>query len=143
MSDEKLESQSNEEALSSQDPRLSLWTIRAEWIGWFYILLVLHAVPLVYAQWWTEHYEVGHDNIASMVVAVVSGAASLIFVAAIVSAIELEVAMVLKHLLEKREARKLRELAEAKFNEGVERGRQIEREEQNRRRDENKLNDEK
>ena len=72
--------------------------------------------------------------------------------------------MVLRHLLEKREARKLRELAEAKYNEGfklgfelgqkigreieqgyeqgIELGRQIEREEQNRRRAENKLNGE-
>ena len=156
MRDQNREPHLTETPILAPDTRLSIWTIRAEWIGWFYLLFTLHAAPLIFALWWSEHYGGAHANIASTIIAVVGGSASLIFVAAIASALELEFAMVLRHLLEKRDARKERENAEAEFTrgktegdelgfergieqgieQGIERGRQLEREEQARRRDE-------
>ncbi len=140
MSEGKREEQPPSTPRIGDAQRLSLWTFRAEWIGWFYLLFVLQASPFVFALWWSEQYNVGHDNIASMVTAVASGSASLIFVAAVLSAIELEVVMVLRHLLEKREARKRIERDEAKFNEGFEAGRKAAMEEQTRRRSNDHLN---
>ena len=113
---------------STRDPRLSIWTIRAKWIGWFYFLFTLHTAPLIYALWWSENYSGAHDNIASTITAVVGGSASLIFVAASASVIELEVVMVLKTLLErhfekkdreKREAEEDREKLRAEFERGI------------------------
>ena len=124
------------------DSRQSIWTIRAEWIGWFYLLFTSQAAPLIFALWWSENFSSTHDNIASTITAIVSGSASLIFVAATASVIELEAAMVLRHLLEKRDARKERERAEqerqsklereklrAELERGIEIGRRLEREE--------------
>ncbi len=116
-----------ESSIPSPDIRLSIWTIRAKWIGWFYLLFTLHAVPLIYALWWSENYSGAHGNIASTITAVFGGSASLIFVAATASVVELEVIMVLKHLLEKREAEKI----EQRIREAYEKGRQDEREAQN------------
>ena len=141
------ETHTAEALTATTDSRQSIWTIRAEWIGWFYLLFTLQATPLMFALWWSENYSGAHDNIASTITAVVGGSASLIFVAAIATIIELEAAMVLRHLLEKRDARKERERAEqerqaelererlrAEFERGIEKGRQLEREEQAARR---------
>ncbi len=112
MREQDRETQLAEKVIQANDPRLSIWTIRPEWIGWFYLLFALQAAPLIGTLWWSENQSGAHDNIASTITAVVGGSASLIFVAAIVSIIELEAAMVLRHLLIKREARKEREKAE-------------------------------
>ena len=127
---------------TDNDSRLSIWTIRTEWIGWFYALFVLQAVPLIYALWWSEKYSGAHDNIASTITAVAGGSASLIFVAAIATIIELEAAMVLRQLLIQREARKEREKLRAELERGIEIGRQLEREEQAARRNGNNRNGE-
>ncbi len=144
MREQEREEQLAEKVIQADDPRLSIWTIRPEWIGWFYLLFALQAAPLIVTLWWSENQSGAHDNIASTITAVVGGSASLIFVAAIVSIIELEAAMVLRHLLIKREARKEREKAElereklrAEFERGIERGRQLEREQQAERRNGN------
>ena len=154
MREENREEQLAELPISAPDPRLSIWTIRAEWIGWFYALFVIQAGPLICMLWWSENFGGTHDNIASTITAVVGGSASLIFVAAIVSIIELEAAMVLRHLLIERDARKKREKAEqdrqaelereklrAEFERGIElgieKGRQLEREEKTARRNGN------
>ncbi len=133
---------------TDNDSRLSIWTIRTEWIGWFYALFVIQAVPLIYALWWSEKYSGAHDNIASTITAVVGGSASLIFVAAIATIIELEAVMVLKTLLERHFEKKDREKAEeererlrAELERGIELGRQLEREEQAARRNGNNHED--
>ena len=144
MREQEDDAQLAEGSTAIPDTRQSIWTIRAEWIGWFYLLFILQATPLIFALWRSENYSRSHDNIASTITAVVSGSASLIFVAATASVIELEAAMVLRHLLEKRDARKERERAEehreklrAEFARGIEKGRQLEREEQAARRNGN------
>lgn len=147
MREQEDETQTAEALTATTDSRQSIWTIRAEWIGWFYALFVIQVCPLVFALWWSENFGGTHDNIASTIATVVGGSASLIFVAATASIIELEAAMVLRHLLEKRDARKQRERAEqerqaelerdrlrAEFERGIEKGRQLEREEQDARR---------
>ena len=145
MREEKLEQQSANQPIPDSDFRHSIWTIRAEWIGWFYLLLTIHAAPLIVALCWSENQSGTHDNIASTITTVFSGSASLIFVAATASVLELEVVMVLRHLLEKRDARKERERAEELerhvreerrkdreegYKEGFEAGRKAEREAQ-------------
>ena len=157
MREENREDQLAEALPSTPDSRQSIWTIRAEWIGWFYALFVIQAGPLIFTLWWSENFGGTHDNIASTITAVVGGSASLIFVAAIVSIIELEAAMVLRHLLIERDARKKREKAEqdrhaelereklrAEFERGIElgieKGRELEREEQTARRNGNNHN---
>ena len=133
------------------DSRQSIWTIRAEWIGWFYLLFTSQATPLIFALWWSENFSSTHDNIASTITAIVSGSASLIFVAATASVIELEAVMVLKTLLErhfekkdreKREAENERDKLRAEFERGIEKGRQLEREQQTARRNVNNGNQE-
>ncbi|MCY4476172.1 MAG: hypothetical protein OXC83_12180 [Chloroflexi bacterium] len=126
----------------TSDSRQSIWTIRAEWIGWFYLLFTSQAAPLIFALWWSENFSSTHDNIASTITAIVSGSASLIFVAATASVIELEAVMVLKTLLERHFEKKDRQRAEqerqsklereklrAELERGIEIGRQLEREE--------------
>ena len=148
MRDESRERQLVDQPALDSDPRISIWTIRAKWIGWFYLLFTLHAAPLIYALWWSENYSSAHDNIASTITAIVSGSASLIFVAAVATIIELEAVMVLKTLLERHFEKQDRERAEenreklrAEFErgieQGIEKGRQLEREEQAQRRNGN------
>ena len=132
MRDESRETQLAETPILDSDLRLSIWTIRSEWIGWFYLLFALHAAPLIYALWWSESYSGAHDNIASTITAVAGGSASLIFVAATASVIELEVVMVLKTLLERHFEKKDREKLESekieqRIREAYEKGRQDER----------------
>ena len=139
---------------ATPDPRQSIWTIRPEWIGWFYLLFTLQAAPLITTLWWSENQSGRHDNIASTITAVVNGSGSLIFVAATATVIELEAAMVLKTLLERHFEKKDREKREAKnerdklrvefergiekgIERGIEKGRQLEREEQAARRNGN------
>ena len=153
MSDENNEPRLAESSIPAPDPRLSIWTIRAKWIGWFYLLFTLQAAPLIATLWWSENRSSSHDNIASTISAVAGGSASLIFVAATASVIELEVVMVLKTLLErhfekkdreKREAENERDKLRAEFERGIERGiekgRQLEREEHTARRNVNNGN---
>lgn len=140
MREQERETQLAEKVIQGDGPRLSIWTIRPEWIGWFYLLFTLQAAPLIGTLWWSENQSGAHDNIASTITAVVGGSASLIFVAAIVSIIELEAAMVLRHLLIQREARKEREKLRAEFERGIEKGRQLEREQQAERRNGNNRN---
>ena len=135
MSDENNEPRLAEWSIPAPDPRLSIWTIRAKWVGWFYLLFTLQAAPLIATLWWSENQSGSHDNMASTITTVAGGSASLIFVAATASVIELEAAMVLRQLLIQREARKERERAEqkrdklrAEFERGIEKGRQLERE---------------
>ena len=152
MSDENNEPRLAEWSIPAPDPRLSIWTIRAKWIGWFYLLFTLQAAPLIATLWWSENQSGSHDNMASTITTVAGGSASLIFVAATASVIELEAAMVLRQLLIQREARKERERAEQKreklraefergIERGIEKGRQLEREEQAARRNGNNHND--
>ena len=131
-------------------PRLSIWTIRAVWVGWFYTLFAIQAGPLIFALWWSENTSGAHDNIASTITAVASGSAPLIFVAAVATIIELEAVMVLKRLLEREAREKTEERIRSAYEkgrqderqegykegleEGIERGRQLEREEQAARR---------
>lgn len=138
MRDESREPQLTEQPISSPYSRLSLWTIRPEWISWFYLLLTLQAIPLIGSLWWSENHSGAHDNIASTISTVAGGSASLIFVAATASVIELETLMVLRHLLEKRDARKEREKTEKteqRIREAYDRGRKDEREAQTASRD--------
>ena len=108
---------------ASPDPRHSVWTIRPEWIGWFYLLFTLQAAPLIAALWWSEHHTGTHDNIASTISVVAGGSAALVFVAATASIIELEAVMVLKTLLERHFEKKDREKREARVNAAYEKGR--------------------
>ena len=138
MRDESRERQLADQPLPDSDPRISIWTIRAKWIGWFYLLFTLHATPLIYALWWSENYGSAHDNIASTITAIVSGSASLIFVAAVATIIELEAVMVLKTLLERHFEKKDREKAEKteqRIRKAYEKGRQDERAAQSASRD--------
>ena len=137
---------------ATPDSRQSIWTIRPEWISWFYLLFTLQAAPLIATLWWSENQSGSHDNMASTITTLAGGSASLIFVAATASVIEPEAAMVLRQLLIQREARKERERAEQKreklraefergIERGIEKGRQLEREEQAARRNGNNHND--
>ena len=123
MRNETRESRLTDLPIPSPDPRLSIWTIRPEWIGWFYLLFTLQAATLIATLWWSENQNGTHDNIASTISTVAGGSASLIFVAATATVTELEVIMVLRHLLEKRDARKELEKAEAQVNAAYEKGR--------------------
>ena len=151
MRDENRDPPPTDTSIVSADPRHSVWTIRPEWIGWFYLLFTLQAVPLIAALWWSENHTGTHDNIASTISTVASGSAALIFVAATASIIELEAVMVLKTLLErhfekkdreKREAENERDKLRAEFERGIEKGRRLEREQQTARRNVNNGNQE-
>ena len=151
MRDENRDPPPTDTSIASADPRHSVWTIRPEWIGWFYLLFTLQAVPLIAALWWSENHTGTHDNIASTISTVASGSAALIFVAATASIIELEAVMVLKTLLErhfekkdreKREAEDERDKLRAEFERGIEKGRRLEREQQTARRNVNNGNQE-
>ena len=149
MRDENRDLQPTDPPIASADPRHSVWTIRPELIGWFYLLFTLQAVALIAALWWSENHTGTHDNIASTISTVASGSAALIFVAATASIIELEAVMVLKTLLErhfekkdreKREAENERDKLRAEFERGIEKGRRLEREQQTARRNVNNGN---
>ena len=122
MREQEDEKQLADQPVLDSDPRISIWTIRAKWIGWFYMLFALHAAPLIYALWWSENYSGAHDNIASTITAVVSGSASLIFVAAVATIIELEAVMVLREWYRERAARKRAEARQKGREEGHQRG---------------------
>ena len=143
----------NQERLSevivdASERRVSIWSVSIDFGPWFYLLLVAHTAPLVYLLYWTELTSAPRDNIADIIVRVTSGAAPLIFVAAVVTIIELEVVMVLREWYRAKHAKdrvKEREKFETQLQEaekradeayerGIERGRQIERNERNARR---------
>ncbi len=136
-------------AVDASERRVSIWSVPVDFGPWFYLLLVSHTTPLIFLLWWTDATPKTHGNIANIIVNVTSGAAPLIFVAAVTTIIELEVLMVLREWYRAKQAKdriKEREKAEARFKEafekGIERGRQLEREEQAARRDKNNRNGE-
>ena len=98
---------------------------------WFYLLLVAHTTPLVYLLSWTEITRAPRDNIAGIIVTVSSGAAPLIFVAAVTTIIELEALMVLREWYrEKKANEKIKARQEGRqegYKEGFEAGREAEK----------------
>ncbi len=141
MREQEREEQLADIAVDASERRVSIWSVSVDFGPWFYLLLVTHTAPLVFLLWWTEESSSTHDNIANIIVNVTSGAAPLIFVAAVATIIELEVLMVLREWYRAKQAKdriKEREKAEARlkeeFEKGVNLGRQLEREEQAARR---------
>ncbi len=108
----------------TSERRISIWSVPVDLGPWFYLLLVAHAAPLVYLLSWTELTNAQRDNIANIIVNVTSGAAPMIFVAAVTTIIELEVLVVLREWYRDRAARKRREA----YKKGFEAGRKAERE---------------
>ena len=153
MREQNREEQLAEVAVDASERRVSIWSVPVDFGPWFYLLLVTHTAPLIFLLWWTDATPKTHDNIANIIVNVTSGAAPMIFVAAVTTIIELEVLMVLREWYRAKQARdrvKEREKAEARFKEGfeegleegIERGRQLEREQQATRRNGNNGKDE-
>ena len=141
MREQEREEQLADIAVDASERRISIWSVPVDFGPWFYLLLVTHTAPLVFLLWWTERSRSTHDNIANIIVNVTSGAAPLIFVAAVATIIELEVLMVLREWYRAKQAKdriKEREKAEARLKEeyekgiekGIDLGRQLEREEQ-------------
>ena len=138
------EEQLSDIAVDASERRVSIWSVPVDFGPWFYLLLVSHTAPLIFLLWWTDLTPKTHDNIANIIVNVTSGAAPMIFVAAVATIIELEVLMVLREWYRAKQAKdrvKEREKAEARlkeeFEKGIKRGRQLEREEQAARRNGN------
>ncbi len=134
---------------ADDERRVSIWSVPVDFGPWFYLLLVAHTAPLVFLLSLTELTKAPNYNIADIIVNVTSGAAPMIFVAAVATIIELEVLMVLREWYRAKQAKdriKEREIAEARlkeeFEKGIERGRQLEREEQTARRNVNNGNQE-
>ena len=130
---------SRDHAPPNPERRVSIWSVPVDFGPWFYLLLVTHTAPLVFLLWWTDLTPKTNDNIANIIVNVTSGAAPLIFVAAVSTIIELEVLVVLREWYRDRAARKERERAEERqkedreahqrgYKEGFEAGRKAERE---------------
>ena len=133
--------------LDASERRVSIWSVPVDFGPWFYLLLVSHTAPLIFLLWWTDATPKTHDNIASIIVNVTSGAAPMIFVSAVTTIIELEVVVVLREWYRAKQAKdriKEREKAEARlkeeFEKGIELGRQLEREKQSARRNGNSGN---
>ena len=99
---------------ADDERRVSIWSVPVDFSPWFYLLLVAHTSPLVYLLSWTELTEAPHDNIANIIVNVTSGAAPMIFVAAVTTIIELEVLMVLREWYRHR----ISNVRQESFNEG-------------------------
>ncbi len=116
----------------TSERRVSIWSVPVDFGPWFYLLLFAHTAPLVYLLSWTELTKAPRDNIASIVVTVSSGAAPLIFVAAVTTIIELEALMVLREWYrEKKANEKIKARQEGRqigYQEGFEAGRKAERE---------------
>ena len=91
-------------AADTSERRVSIWSVPVDFGPWFYLLLVAHTAPLVYLLSWTELTKAPRDNIASIVVTVSSGAAPLIFVAAVTTIIELKALMVLREWYREKKA---------------------------------------
>ena len=117
-----------ESTVSSSDDerRVSIWSVPVDFGPWFYLLLVSHTAPLIFLLWWTDATSKTHGNIANIIVNVTSGAAPMIFVAAVTTIIELEVLVVLREWYRDRAAKKRREA----YKKGFEAGRKAEREAQ-------------
>ncbi len=118
----------------SSERRVSIWSVPVNFGPWFYLLLVSHTAPIVFLLWWTDATPKTHDNIANIIVNVTSGAAPIIFVAAVTTIIELEVLVVLREWYREYAARKRAEAREEGhqrgYKEGFEAGRKAEREAQ-------------
>ena len=115
-----------ESTVSSSDDerRVSIWSVPVDFGPSFYLLLVSHTAPLIFLLWWTDATPKTHGNIANIIVNVTSGAAPMIFVAAVTTIIELEVLVVLREWYRDRAAKKRREA----YKKGFEAGRKAERE---------------
>ena len=115
----------------TSERRVSIWSVPVDFGPWFYLLLVAHATPLVNLLSWTELAKAPRDNIASIIVTVSSGAAPLIFVAAVTTIIELEALMVLREWYrEKKANEKIKARQEGRqegYKEGFEAGREAEK----------------
>ena len=110
--------------------RVSIWSVPVDFGPWFYLLLVSHTAPLIFLLWWTDETPKTHDNIANIIINVTSGAAPLIFVAAVTTILELEVLVVLREWYRDRAARKERERTEEtekRVRDAYEQGRRDER----------------
>ena len=147
MREQDCEEQLADIAVDASERRVSIWSVPVDFGPWFYLLLVTHTAPLVFLLWWTDVTPKTHDNIANIIVNVASGAAPMIFVAAVTTIIELVVLMVLREWYRAKQAKdrvKEREKAEARlkeeFEKGIDLGRQLERKEQAARRNENNGN---
>ena len=141
MRDESREEQLTDIAVDASEHRVSIWSVPVDFGPWFYLLLVSHTAPLIFLLWWTDLTPKTHDNIANIIVNVTSGAAPMIFVAAVTTIIELEVLMVLREWYRAKQAKdKVKERKKA-YKEGFEAGRKAEREEQTARRNGNDKNE--
>ncbi len=121
---------SRDDARPDPERRVSIWSVPIDFGPWFYLLLVTHTAPLIFLLWWTDVTPKTNDNIADIIVNVTSGAAPLIFVAAVTTVIELEVLVVLREWYRDRAARKKEEARRKGYKEGFEAGRKAERESQ-------------
>ncbi len=126
MREKDREEQLTDIAVDASERRVSIWSVPVDFGPWFYLLLVTHTAPLIFLLWWTDATPKTHDNIANIIVNVTSGAAPLIFVAAVTTIIELEVLVVLREWYRDRAAKKRREA----YKKGFEAGRKAEREAQ-------------
>ena len=141
MREENREEELADFAVDASERRVSIWSVPVDFGPWFYLLLVTHTAPLIFLLWWTDATPKTHDNIANIIVNVTSGAAPMIFVAAVATIIELEVLVVLREWYRAKQARdrvkereKVEEQLKAEFEKGIKLGRQLEREELSARR---------
>ena len=104
-------------------PRMSLWSVPAQWGGAFFILLVSQGGFLVGLQAWRRVVTETDAHTVDTVLSIALVSAPLLVVAGIVSMIELEVALTLSAWYEWRIRKKQRE----EFEAGLEEGRRLER----------------
>ena len=131
MREENREEELADFAVDASERRVSIWSVPVDFGPWFYLLLVTHTAPLIFLLWWTDATPKTHDNIANIIVNVSSGAAPMIFVAAVATIIELEVLVVLREWYRAKQAKdrvKEREETEQRIREAYEQGRRDERE---------------
>ena len=118
--------------LDASERRVSIWSVPVDFGPWFYLLLVTHAAPFIFLLSWTELNSAPRDNIASIIVTVTSGAAPLIFVAAVATIIELEVVVVLREWFRARQANEIVKARLEERRESLREGRQEGRQEGHR-----------
>ncbi len=118
--------------LDASERRVSIWSVPVDFGPWFYLLLVSHTAPLIFLLWWTDATPKTHDNIASIIVNVTSGAAPMIFVSAVTTIIELEVVVVLREWFRARQANEIVKARLEERRESLREGRQEGRQEGHR-----------
>ena len=122
MREQAREEQLIDVAVDASERRVSIWSVPVDFGPWFYLLLVTHTAPLVFLLWWTEESRTTHDNIANTIVNVTSGAAPMIFVAAVTTIIELEVLVVLREWYRAKQAKDIVRVREESLEEGRQEG---------------------